>query len=566
MKDRLYSMIKGDKARERALSDILESVVSAFEEKESVDRKVDSCFNFIPILKEVFSRRVKVKVGDRDYPLEIHTSREDELLETFNRRVKGKWVIAVDESQHSGEFLMNKSYFYRGSLAFGLKVVDDRDSDREKVLAVLSSFKISDDDDVTKVQVDLKTYIQNLLVGLYAVIILLLKKEKVYALFIDGPLIRQLHPFLFITFPRKELEKLFAVDPHIRECVGENDLWLKREIKIDFLGEKRLTVEEFAKGKLLDLILESEIYHDVLEEIGSDFFDSLPEFREAVLKRGEVPGLFVYLVLLRLLNDLSAKFGFHVCGVVKSSSFAKEFVRFYYSRAFTKLAEGSSNFRWRVYESGVLDPDKTFRERLKRGEIHRLFINDLGLFDDYLLTFCLDFRLNEAVFTPPFEIRRYRSRPANMREVYRVEEEFLVSRKPPGSANDGVQNIWLEEVLLSRVLPPKEMKLYMAYVRTSELKFALRVEFPEASFRDSEELLQMVYLMSSLYRNYGIPIVLRYADNLVRVSTETVNQLAKGLLKEKVIRELLGSSGNSREAVEVIKHLLVGMKRDFYSR
>ena len=106
----------------------------------------------------------------------------------------------------------------------------------------------------------------------------------------------------------------------------------------------------------------------------------------------------------------------------------------------------------------------------------------------------------------------------------------------------------------------------MAYVRTSELKSALRVEFPELSFEDYEELLQMVYLMSSLYRNYGIPIVLKYADDLVRVSTETVNQLAKGLLREKVIRELLESSGNSREAVEVIKHLLVGMKRDFYSR
>lgn len=566
-KDQILNLIKEDRAREQAVSNILSSIISSLGESPEIDRIIDSYFSFVPLVREVFNHSVSVKVGDKSYPLEIRKGEREEITRTFYDKVRDKWVIAVDESQHSDDLIMSKDYFYRGSLAFGMKVSKSA-ADRERILAVLSSFRISEDDAVVKRKLDLLTYIQNLIVSLYASVLLLSQEEEIYALFIDGPLIRQLHSFLFVTFTVDELRKLFAVDPDVRKFVG-NARWLDRRLTCELLGEE-LTVEELAKGKLLDLILNSSLYEQLKVRVRlHNDFSQVPDFREAVLERGEVPGLFVYFFLLRLLNDLSKKHNFLVCGVVKSPR-SKEFIRFYYSFAFAKLADRDRWFRYRVYSTGILGADssgklKFFKDFLREGRIHEA-LESLDFYDDHLLTFALDFDPVTAYYTSPFEIRRYRSREANRREVYEVDEEYQVFRTPVGSANDGLQHFWLEEVLLKTLLPPGRFRFYMAYVRTSDLKFALRIEFPESSVGRVDELCQMVYLFSSVYRNYGIPIFLKYADNLVRVSTDMINQLAKGLLRERVLRELLGKTEGSRDALEIVKHLIFGMKRDFYSR
>jgi len=566
-KEQLLDLIRKDRAREQAVSNILSSIIASLGESPEISRIIDSYFSFVPLVREVFNENVTVKVGTREYPLKIERGDKEEILNTFYEKVKDQWVIAVDESQHSDDLIMSKDYFYRGSLAFGMKV-SKSSADREKVLAVLSSFRISEDDESIKRKLDLLTYIQNLIVALYASVLLLSREESIYALFIDGPLIRQLHSFLFVTFTLDELKKLFAVDPDVRKYVG-NAVWLDRNLRCE-LFEKRLTVEELAKGKLLDLMLDSSAYKEMKKRLKlSDEFNIVPEFKKAVLENGEVPGLFVYFFLLRLLNDLSKKHDFLVCGVVKSPK-SKEFIRFYYSFAFAKVGDTNRKFRYKVYSTGILGLNndgelKFFKDFLREGKIHEA-LESLDFYDDHLLTFALDFDPTTAFYTTPFEIRRYRSREANRKEVYEADEEYQVYRTPFGSANNGLQHFWLEEILLKSLLPPEKLRFYMAYVRTSDLKFALRVEFPESAFNRADELCRMVYLFSSVYRNYGIPVFLKYADNLVRVSTDLINRLAKGLLKERVIRELLGKTGGDRDTLEIVKQVIFGMKRDFYSR
>ena len=566
-KDQLLELIKEDRAREQAVSNILSSIISSLGESPEISRIVESYFNFVPLIREVFNRGISVRVGSREYPLDIRKGEKDQILKTFYEKVKDRWVIAVDESQHSDDLIMSKDYFYRGSLAFGMKV-SNSSADRERILAVLSSFRISEDDEFIKRKLDLLTYIQNLIVALYASVLLLSQGEEIYALFIDGPLIRQLHSFLFVTFTVDELRKLFAVDPDVKEYVGDAS-WLGRRISCNLL-EDELTVEELAKGKLLDLILGSSAYKQVKDRLKlHDDFTQVSDFRSAVLERGEVPGLFVYFFLLRLLNDLAERHKFLICGAVKSPR-SKEFIRFYYSFAFAKLGDSDRWFRYRVYSTGILGADsrgelKFFREFLREGKIHEV-LESLDFYDDHLITFALDFDPVTAYYTSPFEIRRYRSRYANRREVYEADDRYQVYRTPVGSANDGLQHFWLEEVLLKTLLPQDRVRFYMAYVRTSDLKFALRIEFPESSLDRVDELCQMVYLFSSVYRNYGIPVFLKYADNLVRVSTDMINKLAKGLLRERVLRELLGKTESVGDALEIVKQILFGMKRDFYSR
>ncbi len=565
--EQILELIKKDKAREQAVSNILSSIIVSLGKSPEISRIIDSYFSFVPLVREVFNKNVSVKVGTREYPLEIRKGVKEEILKIFYENVKDKWIIAVDESQHSDDLIMSKDYFYRGSLAFGMKV-SNSSSDREKILAVLSSFKISEDDEFVKRKLDLLTYIQNLIVALYSAVLLLSREESIYALFIDGPLIRQLHSFLFVTFTLDELKKLFEVDPDVRKYVG-NAVWLDRNLRFE-LFEKKLTVEELAKGKLLDLILDSSIYKEMKKRLElSDEFNMIPEFKKAVLENGEVPGLFVYFLLLRLLNDFSKKHDFLVCGVVKSPR-SKEFIRFYYSFAFAKVGDTDRKIRYKVYSTGILglsndEELRFFKDLLREGKIHEA-LESLDFYDDHLLTFALDFDPTTAFYTPPFEIRRYRSREANRKEVYEADEEYQVYRTPFGSANNGLQHFWLEEILLKSLLPPEQIRFYMAYVRTSDLKFALRVEFPESALGRADELCRMVYLFSSVYRNYGIPIFLKYADNLVRVSTDLINRLAKGLLRERVVRELLGRTDGDRDALEIVKQVIFGMKRDFYSR
>ncbi len=565
--EQILELIRKDKAREQAVSNILSSIIASLGESPEISRIIDSYFSFVPLVREVFNENVSVRVGMREYPLKIKKGVKEEILKTFYENVKDKWVIAVDESQHSDDLIMSKDYFYRGSLAFGMKV-SNSSTDREKILAVLSSFRISEDDESVKRKLDLLTYIQNLIVALYSAVLLLSREENIYALFIDGPLIRQLHSFLFVTFTLDELKKLFAVDPDIRRYVG-NAAWLERNLRCD-LFQENLTIEELAKGKLLELILESSAYKEMKKRLElSDDFNQVPEFKNAVLENGEVPGLFVYFFLLRLLNDLSKKHNFLVCGVVKSPR-SKEFIRFYYSFAFAKVGDANRRFRYKVYSTGILGLSnngelKFFKDFLREGKIHKA-LESLDFYDDHLLTFALDFDPTTAFYTSPFEIRRYRSREANRKEVYEADEDYQVYRTPFGSASNGLQHFWLEEILLRGLLPPEKLRFYMAYVRTSDIKFALRIEFPEAAFDRADELCCMVYLFSSVYRNYGIPVFLKYADNLVRVSTDLINRLAKGLLRERVVRELLGRTDGDRDALEIVKQVIFGMKRDFYSR
>ena len=401
--------------------------------------------------------------------------------------------------------------------------------------------------------------------------ILLLKGEKVYGLFLDGPLIRSLHPYLFVTFPKEELRKLFTVDPEIEKYIGRE--LLKKEIRLKFLGTS-LTLLEFAKGGLLEAFLNSKPYREVIEGLTArrSLFTAEADFIRAVLDRGEVPGLAVYFLLLRFLFRICLKRKIFLCGVVKASHTSKEFLRFYYIRAFGKLFHNNGSLRRsRLYSSTLLsekfspEKGKTFREFLKSGELHSFFIEEMGFTDDRLLTFVLDYSSDSANFTSPFEIRRFRGRGANRKEVYEAEEEFPILISPHGSADEGFQEVWLEELLIKRLFPQPECSVLMAWVRTSDLKYPLRVEFPAFQRESFDELASFIYLSSFLYRDYGIPIFMKYVDHLVRVSTDLIQRLTKGLIRERVLRELLSYS-HSAPIGEVVRSLFFNLKRDFYSR
>jgi len=523
----LLNLVLGDAAREKALQSLLSGVITSFQESSELERKINSYLKLVPLLGEVFKRKVRVKIAGREYPLALKRSTTEELLTSFNS-VKNSWIVAVDETQSSAELLLGHSSFFTGSLAFGMKV-SDSSKDRERLLGVVSSFKVFEDEKLTKNKLELQTYLQNLLVALYSALILSSQGERVYAIFLDGPLIRALHHLLFVTFTVEELQPLFTLDPELSAP------WATKTFPSHFLGSP-LTASKLADGSLLSELLNHPSYDSLLNRI---------ELRPELLPRFEanlhqlkakrvVPGLFLYFALLRLLTDFAAQRGILLIGAVKLSHMTKEFIRFYYSRAFAKLADRSRSFRLKLYETGLFSPEDRFSEKLKKGELERVFVEEMSLTDDHLLTFCLNYSPQEAYFTEPFEIRRYRSKSVNFEEVFLAEEEYPIGSSPYGSASGELQDYWLERTLLKNLLPQDSYRFYMSFIRTSDLKFPLRVEFPQKSLPRLREITNLTYTLSSVYRNYGIPVILKYADELVRVPTSLISRLSKGLIREKL--------------------------------
>ncbi len=568
MRENLISVLEKDKAFEKALNYILKSFIDFYKDGKLVKEKINLLFDFIPILEDVFKEKVCVKVADRNYCLESFCYGKADILESFFK-AKDKWIIAIDESQHSGDLLLNMDYHYRGSLAYGLKL-SSTNLKKERALAVLSSFKVSDDnEDTVKVKVELQTYIQNLIVAIYATLILLSMGEEIYGIFIDGPLIRTLHPYLYVLFSYRELKSLFQIDPTIDK--EKNIKNLNTKFVLPYL-EKEVSLRDFAKGKVLNFLLESANYKSIKELISSRELYFPRNFLHLIKNDNCIPGLFIYLSLLRILVDLAEKYGFFVAGIVKNSNYSKEFLRFYYIRAFAKLSQVNRKFRIKIYNKYSLlryfspEHGETFADLLRKGKLHRFFLEELGICDDHLLTFILKYSENSANFTSPFEIRRFRGRETNWKEVYRVNGELEVNIPAIGSANNGEQEFWLEEVLLPYILPQSkdDYKFFMSYIRTSDLKFSLRVEYPFSTKKHFKGFSSFIYASSQLYRNYGIPIFMKYVDHLVRVSTNLFNNLTKGIVRDKLLREIF--LGNDFDDFEHFDFLLFNFKRDFYSR
>jgi len=565
---------ENDIARETALSNLLSAILIDFEKDGELERRIDNYFNLAPHLKEVFKPGYPVKVGNRKYPLRIGKVSEKKLEEILENMME-KWIISVDESQHNNKAVMHQSVFFRGSLAYGIKI----GTDKEKILAVLSSFKISEDFEYIKQSVELKTYIQNLLVAIYAVSILLAQGERIYSVIIDGPLIKMLAPFLFTTFPKEEMEELFAIDKDLRDNLPSITeflipTWEKEEFKSEILKEP-FTVFDIAEGKLLELIKNSTVYREILEEIAEkEFFaKEVKPFKEAVVRESNgryyagkhYPGLVLYFFLIRILVDLGKEFGFSVISCVKSSEKSTELLRLYYLRALARYLNENTNSKLYKIIIGMmgnkLDPEVALRKQ----KLKELFLK-YGLTDDFIMTFSLEFDENSANYLTPVEIRRHRGRKANEEEVFEVEgERYKVRNEQFGSANKE-QEEWLEKILLKKILPPSSYRFLMSYVRTTEMKFPLRIEFPSYLEDRIEEVIGSVYLLSIPYRNYGIPIVLKYVDELVRIPTKTIQTLSKGLITERMFSILRNKEMDTIPLHQIIHNLLGFLKRDFYSR
>lgn len=372
----------------------------------------------------------------------------------------------------------------------------------------------------------------------------------------DGPLVRMLGPFLTIKFTKEELKKIFTIDKDIGNI---NNL---PNTKISILN-KNLSLSQIARGMLFDVITD-EKFKKIINNLNRN--KDLKSYLQ--LNEQEIPGIVIYFYLLRILIDLSKRYNFHLVSCVKSTERTTEFLMVYFINALIKyLSEYKRSSLYNEFKT-LLKKDLKIPEDAENILRHLLKLN---IKDDQILTFALDYNNEQVNYLEPAEIRRYRSISKNKEDIkidienYTENISSIIHNWKFGSADPGAQHEFLESIVLKNIFD--NYTILMSYVRTSELKAPLRIEFPYYEQKEKiEDIISSIYLFSYPYQNYGIPIMLKYADDLVRVPSKTFKTISKGFVSEKLINTLLSKELSISEIKPMINSILNLYKRDFLSR
>lgn len=107
----------------------------------------------------------------------------------------------------------------------------------------------------------------------------------------------------------------------------------------------------------------------------------------------------------------------------------------------------------------------------------------------------------------------------------------------------------------------------MSYVRTSELKAPIRVEFLESVNKDDwHQVLASVYVFSRPYGSYGLPIFLYYADKMARTPKKIIASVTDRYLVEQVKRTLQNTNLDPTNLTQVWLNATQEFRRGFFGR
>ena len=520
-------------ATKRVLGNILTEFgeLSGKEYSDLFDLNMDFLVNHIPNIAGIsYSKEVdgfKYDIGRGEFSKDI--------LENACSKMNGKWVISVDESIIDQEsFIRNVAY--RHSLAFGYKIPEAQNPPDESVLAVSQFIRLQDDADFNN-KMQFIPYLLNLYTIYYAAKILQGLGQPIFTVILHGPLIRMIAPFLKLLFPRDVIERVVTADtdPPIDKITDE----FKEQIK------------DIANGDLIDWITGEEDYKKSVD-LFLDLFESQEERRkvkEQIDEEEQMPGICFYFSLLKKLSDLANDMGFHLIGCVETGN-SKEYSDLYMQYQIKRFGQESSKQKIldELFETVDVSDFKTL-------------IRKLGWDDEMIKSFSLRFGVHSSAseFTLPVPIRRYFPTGKN-EDIFNVKfgsTSYYYIPAQERVLNDIIQTLF----------PFKDYRMLMSYVRTSELKAPVRVEFLEPIKKDEwHQVLASVYVFSRPYSSYGLPIFLYYADKMARTPKKIIASVTDRYLLEQVKNTLHNTDLDPTNLSQVWLNATKILRRDFYGR
>ena len=526
-----------DVVLEDATKRVLGNILTQFEDlsgedhNKLVDINMDFLGNHIPNIANISITSPDIE----GFRYEIGRAKfNKEILENVCSEMKGKWVISVDESIIDQESFV-RNVAYRHSCAFGYKIPEAQNPPDEGVLAVSSILRLQDDEHFDN-KMQFLPYLLNLYVAFYTAKILQGLGEPIFAVILHGPLIRMIAPFLKLLFEKDVIQRVVTADtvPPIQIDKITNEL--KDEIK------------GIASGKLLDLITEDEDYKSSVE-LFLDLFEAKEKERigKIINEERQIPGICFYFSLLKKLSDLASDMDFQLIGCVDKASSTE------YSSLFMQ------------YQIELFGKDSSQQKILNKlyktveSEDFTTLIKKSGWDDEMLQSFSLKFDRHsiESEFTLPVPIRRYFPAGTN-KSIFNVSFGSTSYRHNP--AQERMLN-----GIIDNLFPFNKYRMLMSFVRTSELKAPIRVEFLEIGNKDNwHQVLASIYVFSLPYSSYGLPIFLYYADKMARTPKKIIASVTKNYMFEQVKRTL-----HRLDPINFTQVCLAAtqkLRRDFYDR
>ena len=236
---------------------------------------------------------------------------------------------------------------------------------------------------------------------------------------------------------------------------------------------------------------------------------------DKLIKERDYPGYCLYFWVLRSLLDLARLSKTNVSSVVEDVSMATETLRYALPSLLTiqkaRQAIQNSSLKAALKKLSIDYPSQP-NERGRLYNLARKTIQDLGLCDATIFSYLL----SEGQYTAPVQIHRYRSR------------DFFVENL--GDNISGTHNDF--NIILNKLFPTKNSsndsgyRVLMSYVRTSPLREPVRVEYFDLEhLRPPRKVIGPLYLLSLPYQEYGLPVILYYADKVARTPTQLVRTI-----------------------------------------
>ena len=459
---------------------VIRNLLAEFEELSGneLGAKIDTSVEFLgnDYIRKITGDSYEKDIGPDTYT--IGRSKFDkDILSKVCSEMEGKWIISVDESIVDNENFVG-GIAYRHSCAFGYRVPNPQKSKEERILAVSSMLRLqAEENEDFERKMQFLSYLLNLYVAFYTAKILeSYDDEPLHSIIFHGPLIRQIGPFMNLLFRKEEIKKILTAD-------------------IEPPSEVADEVKTIGDGGLLDLIVEEEDYKYGVNRF-VDLFAASTARQQKIQQRvndGEIPGICIYFLLLRKLSDLANEMNFSLIGCVEKGDDSTEYSRLYVQYQVENFEQEDSDNQTilrQLFESYDVDSNgKNFKDQFQE------FIDKSGWGDEMIQSFSLRFdgeHSIESEFTNPVPIRRYFTSHKN-NSIFKVQFGSLSGL---GDAREP-----LISDIINKLFPFDKYKMLMSFVRTSELRSPIRVEFfGRGNAETWNNVLASIYVASSASR------------------------------------------------------------------
>lgn len=456
-----------------------------------------------------------------------------EDIEELAKSIQGAELIGIDESIVPSELSVSNLTFLR-SVAFRMYKLPN-DELLESVGPVLSELRMQKSEDAAfENEIKLLGYIRNNFIAYVSAITAIASGRSPFVV-LHGPLVRTIGGFSHLTFDYETARDLLNID---LADAGEFELPKGKSpntIQGDDFTANNLSFEpnKVLKGddnlrQFNNFCLKSCRRKCARTKAFSDKAvpPSQTRVTDKMMRTRRYPGFCLYFWVLRSLVDLCRlSKETTVSSVVEDISRATEMTRLLFPSLLTvtkarKQVEQTLNNSLKAV--GIKYP-KQKHQRNELYEMAKRTVKNLRLSDSGLFSWML----SEGQYTTPVQIYRYRT-----------ETTF---KNALADDSQGIRHEF--EDILNALFPAKVdsnshpgYRVLMSYVRTTPLREPVRIEyFDLPHFYPPKKILGPIYLMSLPYQQYGLPLILYYADKLAHTPTK----LVKTIIEEEYINLVL---------------------------